>query len=164
MATIAEPRLPAMFIVPETLPAWRPPISIQKDQEGLSVISAPKIAIASQKTAHNEPQRRKAKPNDCGQTTRNGRLPAPVQLVHKRTGNQIAQRTPEQRYHRIETRFGVVEIKREWPRRPSLPYLKLKRFHLSRPYGLLDPKGPGQLHGESRGLLDESLHDRATQA
>ena len=39
------PRLPAIFIVPETRPEWFLPISIQNAQEGLRVISAPKTAM-----------------------------------------------------------------------------------------------------------------------
>src|SRR5262245_31158384 len=45
------PRLPAMFMVPETAPAFLPAISMQKDHEGGRVMSAPKIATASHATA-----------------------------------------------------------------------------------------------------------------
>jgi len=40
------PRFPAIFIVPETTPAFSFPISIQNAHDGLKVISAPKTARA----------------------------------------------------------------------------------------------------------------------
>src|SRR5687768_15452899 len=48
---IADPMLPAIFIVPETWPACLPPISMQNDHEGLSTMSTPKTASDSQKIA-----------------------------------------------------------------------------------------------------------------
>ena len=45
-----EPTLPAMFIVPDTTPAWLRPMSMQNAQEGGSVMSAPNTAIDSSST------------------------------------------------------------------------------------------------------------------
>ena len=40
-----------MFIVPETAPECRRPMSMHKAQDGARVISAPKIAIERKRTA-----------------------------------------------------------------------------------------------------------------
>ena len=45
-----EPRLPAMFIVPDTTPALLRPMSMQNAQEGGSVMSAPNTATDSSST------------------------------------------------------------------------------------------------------------------
>ena len=47
-AVIKAPMFPAMFIVPDTAPAFSLPISTQNAQEGGRVISAPKIAMLRQ--------------------------------------------------------------------------------------------------------------------
>lgn len=46
-----EPKLPAIFIVPLTVPECSFPISTHADQEGLKVMSAPKTAIEINITA-----------------------------------------------------------------------------------------------------------------
>ena len=46
-----DPRLPAMFIVPDTAPEFSFPISTHTDHDGLNVISAPKTANERKKTA-----------------------------------------------------------------------------------------------------------------
>ena len=46
MALRAAPMLPTMFIEPETAPELAPPISLQKAQLGLSVMSTPNVAKA----------------------------------------------------------------------------------------------------------------------
>jgi hypothetical protein len=50
-AVIKDPTFPAIFIVPETAPAFFFPISTQKLQLGLNVISAQKFAIYKKTTA-----------------------------------------------------------------------------------------------------------------
>ena len=50
MALSAAPMLPTMFIEPETAPELTPPISLQKAQLGLNVISTPNVARLNQKT------------------------------------------------------------------------------------------------------------------
>ena len=50
-AVTNEPILPAIFIVPDTAPVLLRPISTQSDQEGLNVMSAPKIANDNNITA-----------------------------------------------------------------------------------------------------------------
>lgn len=44
IAVAKEPIFPAIFMAPETVPAYDLPISTQNDQEGLNVMSAPKTA------------------------------------------------------------------------------------------------------------------------
>ena len=44
-AVIKEPRFPAIFIVPDTAPDLRPPISMQNVQLGAMVISTPNMAM-----------------------------------------------------------------------------------------------------------------------
>jgi len=48
IALVAEPRLFSIFIAPETMPEFFPPISIQNVQLGATVISTPKIATPKQ--------------------------------------------------------------------------------------------------------------------
>ena len=44
IAVTKDPTFPAIFMAAETVPAYDLPMSIQNDQEGLNVISAPKTA------------------------------------------------------------------------------------------------------------------------
>lgn len=53
MALTADPMLPTMFIVAETVPDLSPPMSMQTDQLGEIVISTPKTATEKSSTKDN---------------------------------------------------------------------------------------------------------------